>query len=738
MPTQGQNKRPTPDERPAKRSRVSRACDQCRTAREKCDGTQPSCLTCSASSRACTYTAPPKKRGIQPGYIRTLELALTWLFQHTDCEAVLNRKIAQEGPSSILFGRDTKESNKLHKRWRKSKFCKDVDKLLAGEQLSPGDDPSAQSDEEDSEPEGEQPGLQEQLSVLPPEDEISPSAQFASSHIPLPTQQDTLYPHNVTDVPTSFHQQPAGATPLPSSAWRLLEVYFAFTQSWLPICEKHDMLRVSYSYPEAGLVLSDSDLSDHGDHAELWSVLAVAAHQERMVTQDQERDLVQDPARLYSVARSLIPAESGSFAVGHVRALLNLAVVNLGSGNTEVAWLLVGSASRILIVIERSSQILPTRWKHLLAGCFMLDSFLSLNLQRRPYLLESDVIRSGPIEEDGIEEWQPWSTPLDNPSSLFSRTPALGLSSFNKLTGIVEVLNLCGTTSPQSSPQKTLRHLESWKASLSTKFNYISDELKVTPFNPPAILLQLTYLSCVASLLTSPTHIQRMSEILTQYLAQLGIAAAPPIVLCLLAHIQANRMFSTLDPRLQSSVRRHEADIIRAWSSTRGQRSAQTPIVPTRNRATYQIPTPESIQVPFNSVYTQLENPSRSGRQRANVSLLDDLLPDMNPAISTSHRQQEFRAPSAGEDPRRPSLHHRNSTASRDLETFFDELASLDGAEMVDNQPQFMQNLGFAPDANMADFLALELGQYIPANSSTFMSQSHDSTHLDPVFFDGT
>ncbi|KAL5416830.1 hypothetical protein PMIN03_001900 [Paraphaeosphaeria minitans] len=744
MPTQGQNKRPTTDERPAKRSRVSRACDQCRTAREKCDGTQPSCLTCSASSRACTYTAPPKKRGIQPGYIRTLELALTWLFQNTDCEAVLNKKLAQEGSSSIFFGRDTKESNRLHKSWRKSKFCKDVDKLLSGEQIVPGDDPSPQSEDEDSEPEGEQPGLQDQLSVLPPDDEISLSAHFASPQIPLPIQQSNLYPHKATEAPALFHQQLASATPLPGSTWRLLEVYFAYTQSWLPVCEKHDMLRVSYSYPEAGLVLSDSNLSDPGDHAELWSVLAVAAHQERMSTQEQERDIVQDPARLYHVARSLIPTESGSFAVGHVRALLNLAVVNLASGNTELAWLLVGSASRILIVIERSSQTLPTRWKHLLAGCFMLDSFLSLNLQRRPYLLKSDVIRSGPIEEDGIEEWQPWSAPLNSSASLFSRTPALGLSSFNKLTGIMEILNMCcleGTTAPQPSPQQVLHQLELWKASLSTKFSYISDELKITPLNPPAILLQLTYLSCVASLLTSPAHIQRMSEILEQYLAQLGLAAVPPIILCLLTHVQTNRMFNTLDPRLQSSVRKREADIIRAWSTTQVQRSAPTPIVAAQNRSTYQIPTPESIQVPFNSAYTQLENSSRSGPHRGSASLLDNLLPDMNPATTTSHRpapQQDFRMPSADGDPRRPSLRHRNSAASRDLETFFDELASLDGAEMVDNQPQFMQNLGFAPDANMADFLALELGQYIPANSSTFMPQNNDPTHLDPVFFDGT
>jgi hypothetical protein len=66
---------------PAKRSRVSRACDQCRASREKCDGVKPVCHTCDTQTRSCTYDEPPKKRGIQPNYIRTLELTLAWLFQ---------------------------------------------------------------------------------------------------------------------------------------------------------------------------------------------------------------------------------------------------------------------------------------------------------------------------------------------------------------------------------------------------------------------------------------------------------------------------------------------------------------------------------------------------------------------------------------------------------------------------------------------------------------------------------
>jgi hypothetical protein len=79
---------------PAKRSRVSRACDQCRASREKCDGVKPVCHTCDSQKRSCTYDEPPKKRGIQPNYIRTLELTLAWLFQTVpETQAALSRSL---------------------------------------------------------------------------------------------------------------------------------------------------------------------------------------------------------------------------------------------------------------------------------------------------------------------------------------------------------------------------------------------------------------------------------------------------------------------------------------------------------------------------------------------------------------------------------------------------------------------------------------------------------------------
>lgn len=148
MPSQSQGKRRLTSQGGAtKRFRVSRACDQCRTAREKCDGNQPTCLPCVESKRACTYTSVQRKRGLQPGYIRSLETTLAFIFQNSpEVEGLVNSQLAQD--NTVLLARGTKESNRLHKSWTKSKFCRGVTKALAGEQVNSEDDKALSSDEE--------------------------------------------------------------------------------------------------------------------------------------------------------------------------------------------------------------------------------------------------------------------------------------------------------------------------------------------------------------------------------------------------------------------------------------------------------------------------------------------------------------------------------------------------------------------------------------------------------------
>ncbi|KAL7936689.1 fungal-specific transcription factor domain-containing protein [Trichoderma chlorosporum] len=67
------------DSQDAKRRRISRACDQCRRKKIKCDGKMPSCTHCTNYKTECIFTQIEKKRAIPKGpkYIEALENRLT-------------------------------------------------------------------------------------------------------------------------------------------------------------------------------------------------------------------------------------------------------------------------------------------------------------------------------------------------------------------------------------------------------------------------------------------------------------------------------------------------------------------------------------------------------------------------------------------------------------------------------------------------------------------------------------
>lgn len=671
------------------------------------------------------------------GYIRTLELALTWLFQQNPkVEHVLNRKLAREGSASILVARDSKESNKLHKSWRRSKFCKDVDKLLSGEQINPNDEPSPGTDDDnddESDGDGEITGQLPRLSSVPLVHQHLSGNLLLSPRLGLSIQDsprmcpslEAASPHRTCLVEL---------TPLPADSWRLFEIYFAYTQSWFPICEKSDILRLSYSYPDEGINLKTT-LPDSDHHAELWSVLAVAAHQASLDRLDTTS--LSDIGKMYDIARSLVPNESGSFRAGHVKAFLNLAVINIGQGKSQNAWILVGSACRLLSVMEQS-QVSNSRWEHVVAGCFLLDGLLSLPLLSRPYLRQSDV---NTLPEDGLEEWQPWSGPLKTSATPLSKTPVMGISSFNKLIEIVDALASSRRNMEQSAIQ-LLPRITSWKASLPAKFNYISSSARAAPPNPPALLLQVTYYSSLFLLHLSTEHVASILEILEKFHGQLGLSAIPPVVLCLIENIQMSSAYLTVEQQTRVRLQDIVARIKRAWGAASQDTLAAIPLplqAGLRAPLVDRVPASESMQAMY-SEFTPRSNRSTDDHYRATTSLLEDILPDMDSTISSTKESgnlPEFNL--ARTELRRNQSQQQATTASRDLEMFFDELASLDGAEKVDNQPQFMQNLGFAPDANMADFFAVEFSQILPQVPPSFMPEdTDDRPRLHPEYFGTT
>ena len=105
-------------------SRLPLACNPCRTKKQKCSGTYPSCLQCSASSLDCTWAAR-KQRGPSKGYIEGLEarlreteqLLLQLLPVVTDEQLIAATEDIDVDSGAIGMGRDDGKVIKGSTRW---------------------------------------------------------------------------------------------------------------------------------------------------------------------------------------------------------------------------------------------------------------------------------------------------------------------------------------------------------------------------------------------------------------------------------------------------------------------------------------------------------------------------------------------------------------------------------------------------------------------------------------------
>jgi hypothetical protein len=700
MPLQTQGKRRTvAQDVPVKRFRVSRACDQCRTERSKCDGNQPQCAPCFDSNRPCTYTSNPKKRGLPPGYIRGIELALALVFQQNpEIEASFIARLGQE--NTVLLARDTKESNRLHKNWRKSKFCKELNRTLTGEQ-GPIDKEDVSSAEDSDAGLEQETNIPSAVSEVPSQPVLhSPQEHRETRHRQV-MQQDMQY---------------ASLTPLPPNCWQLLEAYSIYTQCWLPISEKLDVLKLSYSYPSQGLQLSPG-MPESGQHAEMWSIFALGSCQDAHTQTYPEHNHLMSTRRLYDTARSMIPTELGKFDLGHVKALLNLALVNLRSSLYDAAWILAGAASRIIPTIGESVRVASSRYPHVVSSCYLLDNLMAISLNRRPHFNKSDLERAGRVEEDGLEEWQPWVGELETTTGHSSRLPTLSLSTFNRVVDLVDVLVTARGLSGASAD--AVQRLSDWKSALSPKFDYIRTDSTTVPLTPPAVLLQLTYFATNLACTPSLMWLQRTLELLEMCQERMGTGRLPPIMICLLYTIKLSSKSLPLDQAAQTRI--EGAINSYAIVSNIGYREAQH--AATTGVANYgrgEIAHPGPAHVSPHSFPDRFNNPvaDRQHHHARPSSLLGELIPDMNPGPQA--QTATFSPDAINTDFTSPALDAYDPSISGDLESFFDELATLHGAKKLQNQPQFMQNLGFAPEVSMADLLATQSGQYMPMNNSTF------------------
>ncbi|KAI9372497.1 fungal-specific transcription factor domain-containing protein [Aspergillus egyptiacus] len=791
-----------------KRQRVSRACDSCRTKKDKCDGAQPVCSTCASLSRPCTYRANPKKRGLPTGYIRTLELLWGLVFTKIQGSEEVVRSLLKAAniPSHLAtMGKEAEGSDTLLSSFKNSIVLKEIERLLLSLE-HPEDDQGrgARNAEEGTLADTEG-------SVLSPEtlewrlpdagDERENSSPVMSAPATAATVRQTSRTSRNTGTQTADPFETASSPPLqgqpgfsqdhqqlPSNPWPLLDIYFSYTQCWFPILEKHDILRTAFRHADDQY---DPSSSGSGDQAALWAVLALASIQQTSISVTRQlTDFPEDhpdPNQLYAKARSLIPGENGAYEVGHVQALLILSLIKLGQQDWAAAWILVGQAVRIAQSLGLGNFDGPAsvtegsraagRSKHVFLGCFLLETLVAAQTGYVPSLRKNDLTKIGAINEDGLEEWHPWEDqtglrPVELSRSSFQRGPLHALSTFNRLLSLMCILNdLCcwSQASDSLSYLEALeRQLQHWVSSLPRSYRIDLQTVPSRVASPHIFGLEMMY-EAVASAISLQLAVQknersglrrvsegskRLISLLQAYMETYSLSATCPtfgavLTLGLPRADKCAPWVSETEPGIKHKLQSFSAHLATVWaqdSSPRRRPDSATPLtgrrgtyassslpqssgdhphvasvvgdtgpanhptpdslsagwMRTSNNAALSLPTPSSLNIApgievSNSTCQPIQHRSSISGRPSGTSMPSDLATPFSGQYQPGYNDSlQFNSLANIDGVRR-------SRIAPDLDTLFDELASLEGIDRMDTQPEFMQNLGFIPEAGIPE-----------------------------------
>lgn len=455
------------DNHPRKRLRISRACDTCRRRKERCDGTEPSCRRCNDSGRACSYY-PSRRRGLPPGYVRSLEILLGLLFYSFPESSALIRSIIHGEPCTTAL-KLASPVESLLETWRESTALEQLQRALASAPPAGEDDIYLQDlNRKWTSRFNDLPRGQTQTESI--------DRNFASDGtghcLPDLTQRQPFPLPRVIQLPSPTALLPVETTSLvlPDDWQRLVNSYLVNTHSWLPIVQKFTLFRCANMVSHSGISGGVVDMAS-GDVSSLWAVLALGSYQSdlpgaqtvssRLPSTDVEHRTPLS-AHLYATAKSLLPHDQTGFQPGHVHASLVLALREIASGSWTDAWLFICRAAFMASSIGIVPQLghdshtpMTDAEKRLFMGCFVLDGIVASALSVRPNLHKEDLSRVGGISVDGLEEWEPWGPDwglsLNSESSI---DPGRLLSTFNYLTDLICLLK----TYDQSTGSPELRN----------------------------------------------------------------------------------------------------------------------------------------------------------------------------------------------------------------------------------------------------------------------------------------
>lgn len=737
------------------RKRVSQACDRCRSRKDKCDGAKPICSTCAIGGHTCTYDPSIKKRGLPEGYVRGLEKiwGLT-IREAPDVEATILTLIDTKDGIELLSrawgDRDCEET--LLDTWRKSRLYRELDTLLP--LLEIADDKTAKRKRQDSS--GTPIAAAPLLESISLNRRRGRSASLFTDPV-LPNEPSANLHGSPNVIASDAPRRNTELVELPQNTWELLDIYFSYTHCWLPIVEKHNLLRASYLYP----AMIEAATPGSGDHAALWAILAYTeAHHAAIERGTAAGRMTQQhegwpAAKLYSFARGLIPDEDGTYELGHVQALLLLTLHNMGQNRWKQAWILVGQAVRIAIELGLGDEVDggKVRNRHVFFACFILDTFVSTRQRRAPHIRAPYAMRHGLLQEDGLDEWNPWVDTLAlrrrDKAGVGSRGPGAALSTFNHLVKLSVILNtiICDGTPDTERLTKG--------RTLLLEFTAQSKKLQNKPRGqtlPQQHLVEVLY-ACLCSVLEMKQMESTTLEVspvdpLNRLRIDYTLSAAPPLLECFVAVYIRQQEFnpramvseSTLSKLAQVLVEFGEAwpsfrdtqlELLKLLGSASESLISNTGFNPrnsssgshmmekgssfegSRPRARSGVDetygTPSSV-----SAYTDSGQAILEAAIQFDPSLLaanNDFLQNTPPPWPLSSANPDMATGSSAgpqsnlESPDQSLF--RTFDAQIDDDSMFNEFATLDAMKWTNNWDQGLQNLGFTdPDKMNQDFYA--------------------------------
>lgn len=675
-----------------KRKRVSLACDACRAAREKCDGLQPQCSPCTSQSRNCSYTPASKKRGVQTGYLRTIELSLAWVLdQVPESERALHAFLTDRNSTAaqLLCGK-TEASSRLHKSWTKGNIHRKIGALLAADETSQLADGSP-SGNEDAAP------------VLKPRnaDGFDHSSSRYMDTTPSEPVLSYFATQNRYEQSTSFH-----ALRLPRNWRHLLDTHFSNTHEWLPIVQREELERIAGSYTPEGWLNEPLQRHGHPNHALLWAVLALASFQIDNTTDDIQ------PRQLFKKAREMMPSEGGSFHKQHVAALLLHGLVHWGQDTPMAACLVVGTACRIALQLHQTGHLASDHTQKqshayppdvaLLAACSALDSWASLCLGQPSALgRKLNEVLHGKLSWDPSRPSQGGSRPGSSTDGFFATMPEplAALCQLNRF-GILATEGVRETSSATFS-RKTGAAItaEDLIKSLDGRFSYCNSVVHgdSTPLKPAAFLLQLAFLTATIALANPcrPSLLSTAFEVAESCTGHFGVSGTSPFVIALLEVVRGRCATSKT-----SDAEKHKWDELIFSLRQNWNRDRATPF------DTANFPTAEP-DLPDAGGTSLLDPHAGAGRisMRHFASSAAQNTPSYEIGREVFSYTQVPNQTSIGK-PMGTSGQFGNlgGTQGIDFDAIMDELGSIEGNDMgMEADPQFMTNLGFAPDYDLGE-----------------------------------